>query len=67
MAPVAVVVGFAGVLVVIRPGSSVIPVGVGHAGRSAIAYAVYQISYSSRAGLDHPSTSIFYSAFAAPS
>ena len=58
---VAVVVGFAGVLVVIRPGSalfqwaSVLLLG------SAACYAVYQIIIRRLAGVDHPATSIFYS------
>src|SRR5258708_6857237 len=57
----AVVVGFAGVLVVIRPGSalfqwaSVLLLG------SAICYAIYQIIIRRLAGVDHPATSIFYS------
>src|SRR5580704_1337012 len=44
----AVVIGFSGVLVVIRPGS-------------AICYAIYQIIIRRLAGVDHPATSIFYS------
>jgi drug/metabolite transporter (DMT)-like permease len=57
----AVVVGFAGVLVVIRPGgalfqwASVLLLG------SAICYAIYQIMIRRLAGIDHPATSIFYS------
>jgi drug/metabolite transporter (DMT)-like permease len=57
----AVVVGFVGVLVVIRPGSalfqwaSVLLLG------SAICYAIYQIIIRRLAGVDHPATSIFYS------
>jgi drug/metabolite transporter (DMT)-like permease len=57
----AVLLGFAGVLVVIRPGSaifqwsSVLIVG------SALAYAIYQIIIRRLAGIDHPATSIFYS------
>src|ERR1700730_699409 len=57
----AVVVGFAGVLVVIRPGSalfqwaSVLLLG------SAVCYAIYQIMIRRLAGVDHPATSIFYS------
>jgi drug/metabolite transporter (DMT)-like permease len=58
---VAVVLGFVGVLVVIRPGSalfqwaSVLLLG------SAICYAIYQIIIRRLAGVDHPATSIFYS------
>jgi drug/metabolite transporter (DMT)-like permease len=59
----AVVVGFAGVLVVIRPGSSVFQWASVMLVGSATAYAVYQIFIRRVAGLDHPSTSIFYSAF----
>ncbi|MFO1158098.1 MAG: DMT family transporter [Reyranellaceae bacterium] len=57
----AVLLGFAGVLVVIRPGiavfqwSSVLLVG------SALCYATYQIIIRRVAGTDHPATSIFYS------
>jgi drug/metabolite transporter (DMT)-like permease len=59
---VAVLVGFAGVLVVIRPGGdvfqwhSVLIVG------SAFCYAVYQIYTRSVAGQDRPETSVMYSA-----
>lgn len=57
----AVIVGFAGVLVVIRPGgalfqwASVLLLG------SATCYSIYQIVIRRVAGVDHPATSIFYS------
>jgi len=57
----AVVVGFAGVLVVIRPGSSVFQWASVLLLGSAICYAIYQIIIRRLAGLDHPATSIFYS------
>lgn len=58
---VAVVVGFAGVLVVIRPGSSVFQWASILLLGSALAYASYQIIIRRLAGIDPPSTSIFYS------
>ena len=57
----AVILGFAGVLVVIRPGgalfqwASVLLLG------SATCYSIYQIVIRRVAGVDHPATSIFYS------
>lgn len=58
---IAVVVGFAGVLVVIRPGSAVFQWASVLLLGSAISYAVYQIVIRRLAGVDHPATSIFYS------
>ena len=58
---VAVVVGFAGVLVVIRPGSSVFQWASVLLLASALCYAGYQIIIRRLAGTDHPATSIFYS------
>jgi drug/metabolite transporter (DMT)-like permease len=57
----AVVVGFAGVLVVIRPGSAVFQWASVLLLGSAICYAIYQIVIRRLAGVDHPATSIFYS------
>jgi drug/metabolite transporter (DMT)-like permease len=57
----AVVVGFAGVLVVIRPGSSVFQWASVLLLGSALCYAGYQIIIRRLAGIDHPATSIFYS------
>jgi drug/metabolite transporter (DMT)-like permease len=59
---VAVVVGFAGVLVVIRPGSSVFQWASLMLVASAIAYAIYQIFIRRVGAVDHPSTTVFYSA-----
>jgi drug/metabolite transporter (DMT)-like permease len=59
----AVAVGFAGVLIVIRPGTSVFQWASLMIVASAIAYAIYQIFIRRVAGLDHPSTTVFYSAF----
>jgi drug/metabolite transporter (DMT)-like permease len=58
---VAVVVGFVGVLVVIRPGSAVFQWASVLLLGSAICYAIYQIIIRRLAGVDHPATSIFYS------
>jgi drug/metabolite transporter (DMT)-like permease len=58
----AVVVGFAGVLVVIRPGSSVFQWASLMLVASAIAYAIYQIFIRRVGAVDHPSTTVFYSA-----
>lgn len=57
----AVVVGFSGVLIVIRPGSAVFQWASLLLLCSAICYAVYQILIRRLAGTDHPATSIFYS------
>jgi drug/metabolite transporter (DMT)-like permease len=57
----AVALGFAGVLVVIRPGSSVFQWASILLLGSAVCYAVYQIIIRRVAGVDHPATSIFYS------
>lgn len=58
----AVAVGFSGVMIVIRPGSSVFQWASLMIVASAIAYAVYQIFIRRVAGLDHPSTTVFYTA-----
>jgi drug/metabolite transporter (DMT)-like permease len=57
----AVVLGFAGVLVVIRPGSSVFQWSSVLLVGSATAYAIYQITIRRLAGIDHPATTILYS------
>lgn len=57
----AVVVGFAGVLVVIRPASTVFQWASVLLVGSATCYAIYQIVIRRLAGVDHPATSIFYS------
>ena len=57
----AVVVGFVGVLVVIRPGSAVFQWASVLLLGSAVCYAIYQIIIRRLAGVDHPATSIFYS------
>jgi len=58
---VAVVLGFAGVLVVIRPGTSVFQWASVLLLGSALCYAIYQVIIRRLAGVDHPATSIFYS------
>ena len=57
----AVVLGFVGVLIVIRPGSSVFQWASLMLVGSAVCYAIYQIYIRRLAGVDHPATSIFYS------
>ena len=57
----AVVLGFAGVLVVIRPGSAVFQWSSVLLVGSATAYALYQIVIRRLAGIDHPATTILYS------
>lgn len=57
----AVVVGFSGVLIVIRPGSAVFQWASVLLLGSAMCYAVYQILIRRLAGMDAPATSIFYS------
>lgn len=56
-----VVVGFSGMLIVIRPGSAVFQWASVLLLGSAICYAVYQILIRRLAGIDQPATSIFYS------
>ena len=57
----AVIVGFAGVLIVIRPGSAVFQWQSLLLLGSAACYALYQILIRRLAGIDAPATSIFYS------
>lgn len=57
----AVLLGFVGVLVVIRPGSSVFQWASMLLVGSAAAYAVYQIVIRRLGATDHPATTIFYS------
>ncbi len=57
----AVVTGFAGVLIVMRPGSAVFHWASLLLLGSALCYAIYQIVIRRVAGSDHPATSIFYS------
>jgi drug/metabolite transporter (DMT)-like permease len=59
---VAVVLGFIGVLVIIRPGSSVFHWASIMILGSAVCYSVYQIYMRRVAGVDHPATSVFYGA-----
>lgn len=58
----AVLVGFAGVLIVIRPGSDVFQWAAVLVLGSATFYGLYQIATRHVAGLDHPATSAIYSA-----
>ena len=57
-----VVIGFAGVLIVIRPGSSVFQWASLMIVASAVSYAVYQIIVRRVAAVDSPATTAFYSA-----
>jgi drug/metabolite transporter (DMT)-like permease len=57
----AVILGFAGVLVVIRPGSAVFQWASLLLVGSAAAYAVYQVVIRRLGATDHPATTIFYS------
>ncbi|MBV8188037.1 MAG: DMT family transporter [Alphaproteobacteria bacterium] len=57
----AVILGFAGVLVVIRPGSAVFQWASLLLVGSAAAYAVYQVVIRRLGTTDHPATTIFYS------
>ncbi len=58
----AVIVGFLGVIVVIRPGSEVFQAAALLIVGSAFCYAVYQILTRKVAGIDRPETSVMYSA-----
>lgn len=58
----AVIAGFVGVLVVIRPGSEVFQPAALLIVGSALCYAVYQIFTRQVAGIDRPETSVMYSA-----
>jgi drug/metabolite transporter (DMT)-like permease len=57
-----VVVGFAGVLIVIRPGGAVFQWASLSVVGSAISYAIYQIYIRKVSAVDHSSTTVFYSA-----
>lgn len=57
----AVIVGFSGVLIVIRPGTAVFQWASLLLLGSAMCYAIYQILIRRLAGIDAPATSIFYS------
>lgn len=57
-----VVIGFAGVLIVIRPGSSVFQWASLLIVASAVCYAVYQIVVRRVAAVDSPATTVLYSA-----
>ncbi|MCW5733110.1 MAG: DMT family transporter [Enhydrobacter sp.] len=57
-----VVIGFAGVLIVIRPGTSVFQWASLLIVASAVSYAVYQIVVRRVAAVDSPATTAFYSA-----
>ena len=57
-----VVIGFAGVLIVIRPGSSVFQWASLMIVGSAVSYAIYQIIVRRVATVDSPATTAFYSA-----
>jgi drug/metabolite transporter (DMT)-like permease len=57
-----VAIGFAGVLIVIRPGSSVFQWASLLIVASAVCYAVYQIIVRRVAAVDSPATTVFYSA-----
>lgn len=57
-----VVIGFAGVLIVIRPGSSVFQWASLLIVASSVSYAVYQIVVRRVAAVDSPATTAFYSA-----
>lgn len=57
-----VVIGFAGVMIVIRPGSSVFQWASLMIVASAVSYALYQIIVRRVAAVDSPATTAFYSA-----
>ncbi len=59
---IAVLVGFAGVLVVIRPGAEVFQWSAVLIVASAACYALYQVLTRRLAGFDRPETSVMYSA-----
>lgn len=59
---IAVVLGFAGVLLIARPGGALNPTGVAWALAGAASYAVYQILTRRLSQLEHPMTLLFYTA-----
>ncbi len=58
----AVVVGFAGVLLIARPGGALNPVGVAWALGGAVCYALYQLLTRRLSQAEHPLTLLFYTA-----
>lgn len=59
---VAALVGFAGVLMIVRPGSGLVPAGVAFAAGAAVAYAAYQVLTRELSPGEHPVTMLFYTA-----
>lgn len=58
----AVVVGFAGVLLIARPGGALNPVGMAWALAAAASYAAYQLLTRRLSHVEHPLTLLFYTA-----
>lgn len=61
----AVLVGFLGTLLIVRPGGDVVPLGAGLVGLSAGCFALYQIMTRRLAAYDRPETTIVYTALVA--
>lgn len=59
---VAVLTGFAGVLLIARPGGGLVPEGVALALAGAVSYAVYQIQTRQLSSTESPVTMLFYTA-----
>lgn len=59
---IAVIIGFAGVLIIMRPGGGVLSLAAVFPLATAILFSVYQIVTRKVAGRDHPYTSLFYTA-----
>ncbi len=58
----AVIIGFAGVLLIARPGSGLVPEGVALAFAAALTYAMYQILTRQLSPTENPVTMLFYTA-----
>lgn len=58
----AAIVGFAGVLLIARPGSGLVPDGVAFALAAALTYAIYQILTRQLSPTENPVTMLFYTA-----
>ncbi|GAA5183105.1 DMT family transporter [Niveibacterium umoris] len=60
----AIAIGFAGVLMLTRPGNGLDPLGVACALAAAVAYAAYQLMTRTLSSSEHPVTMLYYTALA---
>lgn len=61
---IAALVGFAGMVLIARPGSALAPVGIAYTMIAAVCYAFYQIQTRKMTATEKPLTMVFYTALA---